>query len=302
MAAFGRRVHGIALVAGLGLAVVVAGCGSSGTTPSTPASVSMSASAVTPAPAGQVTVTFTGTGLTSDVVDRELALVKQRITSEQLSGATAGLSPDGHSLVVRGPSAEKDQLVMLGHSGVLEFRPVLATGVTGASSAASSSGQTPSGVPADLWQSFVGLDCKKAEATDEPAVGHMGEQATAQIVACQNDGAQKYVLDATAVSGASISSASTQPSSTAGGWEVDLSLNAAGATQFGQLTTRLAGSGGQVAITMDGIVYSAPAIQNPITGGQVQIVGSFNQATARSLAAILESGALPVSLSVSSVS
>jgi preprotein translocase subunit SecD len=128
--------------------------------------------------------------------------------------------------------------------------------------------------------------------TDEPP--------TAQIVACQNDGLRKFVLDAAAVSGTSITSAGAS-SGTSGAWLVNVTLNSEGAAQFKQLTTRLAGTGSAVAITVDGLVYSAPTIQEPITDGSMQITGKFDQSTAQSLAAILQSGALPAGLKVAAV-
>ena len=47
------------------------------------------------------------------------------------------------------------------------------------------------------------------------------------------------------------------------------------------------------AIVLDGVVQSAPSIQSTITGGSGEITGSFTQAEAKSLATILQYGALP---------
>lgn len=293
MIRFARRAQVVAAVFGLGAAIAVSGCESSLDVRVPPPSPSSSSSS-TPEPVvsgGQVTVTFTfaSLGTPIDMLNRELSIIQRRITSEKLTGATVSVSQDGRGFVVQGPAADKDELEMLGRAGVLGFRPVLATGAVGTPAADSA----PQGVSAVLWQQFATLDCKSAPQADE--------QPSAQVVACQNDGSHKFVLDATAVSGTSVTSAAASEG-TAGSWQVDVSLNTVGASQFGQLTSRLAGSSTAIAITVDGVVYSAPTVQDPITDGNMQISGQFDQSTAQSLAAILQNGELPAALTLSSVS
>jgi preprotein translocase subunit SecD len=89
-----------------------------------------------------------------------------------------------------------------------------------------------------------------------------------------------------------------------GGWQVNLSFNASGATDFAKVTAELAGKQepqNQFAIVLDGLVQSAPRVNEPITGGQAQITGNFTQEEAKSLANVLKFGALPISLDVQSV-
>ncbi|MDY0040091.1 MAG: protein translocase subunit SecD, partial [Desulforhabdus sp.] len=49
----------------------------------------------------------------------------------------------------------------------------------------------------------------------------------------------------------------------------------------------------RLAIVLDGIVYSAPVIQEKISGGRASITGSFSMEEARDLAIVLRAGALP---------
>jgi hypothetical protein len=73
-------------------------------------------------------------------------------------------------------------------------------------------------------------------------------------------------------------------------WVVQVQLTDAAAPDFAQLTERLADVGpplNQVAIVLNGVVVSAPAVQEPITGGTLQITGSFTQDEAEALAASL---------------
>lgn len=73
-------------------------------------------------------------------------------------------------------------------------------------------------------------------------------------------------------------------------WVVQVQLTDAAVPDFGALTERLAGFGpplNQAAIVLNGAVVSAPAVQEPISGGTLQITGGFTQDEAEALAASL---------------
>jgi len=70
-----------------------------------------------------------------------------------------------------------------------------------------------------------------------------------------------------------------------GGYQVHLSFNDEGARQFGAVTT--ANVGRQLGIVLDGKLYSAPNINEPITGGSAQISGRFSAREAQELANVL---------------
>ncbi len=70
-----------------------------------------------------------------------------------------------------------------------------------------------------------------------------------------------------------------------GGYQVHLNFNAEGAKRFGDLTT--ANSGRLLGIVLDGKLYSAPRINEPITGGSAQITGHFSAREAEQLANVL---------------
>ena len=73
---------------------------------------------------------------------------------------------------------------------------------------------------------------------------------------------------------------------------VTLNFNSEGAELFEQITTDHVGE--QVAIFLDGAPISAPVVNQPISGGQAVISGSFTVDEARDLARNLNAGALPV--------
>lgn len=81
-----------------------------------------------------------------------------------------------------------------------------------------------------------------------------------------------------------------------GGAAVDFALNNTGAIKFASVSTNNIGK--RFAIILDGKVISAPTIQGPITGGHGQITNMGSADRASELALLLNSGALPVQLTV----
>jgi preprotein translocase subunit SecD len=78
--------------------------------------------------------------------------------------------------------------------------------------------------------------------------------------------------------------------------EVSLRMTSAGADDFARITSENVGR--QLAIVLDGVVYSAPVIRSAISGGQASISGSFTTEEARRLKIVLKAGALPAPLEV----
>lgn len=77
---------------------------------------------------------------------------------------------------------------------------------------------------------------------------------------------------------------------------VNFRFNNRGSLKFGRVTTEAVGQ--RFAIVLDGIVVSAPTINEPITGGSGQISGSFTVESANNLAILLRSGALPAPMQI----
>jgi preprotein translocase subunit SecD len=75
---------------------------------------------------------------------------------------------------------------------------------------------------------------------------------------------------------------------------VSITFNAAGAKIFEEVTG--ANVKKRLAIILDNTVYSAPVIQEKISGGNAQITGSFSTEEAKDLSIVLRSGALPAPL------
>ena len=72
---------------------------------------------------------------------------------------------------------------------------------------------------------------------------------------------------------------------------VSMSMNAEGANVWARMTGDNVGR--QIAIVLDGMVYSYPNVNGPITGGQSSITGHFTPEEATDLVNVLKSGKLP---------
>jgi len=77
---------------------------------------------------------------------------------------------------------------------------------------------------------------------------------------------------------------------------VSLDFNAQGARLFDQITAENVKK--RLAIVLDNNVYSAPVIQERISGGKAQISGSFTPEEASDLAIVLRAGALPAPVKI----
>ena len=80
---------------------------------------------------------------------------------------------------------------------------------------------------------------------------------------------------------------------------VSMQMNLKGAKIWEQMTGKAFNTGGQIAIVLDDIVYSAPGVTSgPIAGGNSEISGSFTLNEAVDLANVLRAGKLPASADI----
>ncbi len=129
------------------------------------------------------------------------------------------------------------------------------------------------------------------------------------LVACElgeDDGAAtKYLLSRSVIEGTELDDASAGIPQGEVEWAVSLDLgndkdkaHPKGSTgaedDFETISSQLAGTGRQFAIVLDGIVLSAPMMNDPIPDGRSQITGNFTEESAHDLATSLKFGALPI--------
>ena len=91
--------------------------------------------------------------------------------------------------------------------------------------------------------------------------------------------------------GGVVTDARVQYGNTGGNPEVSMSMNAEGASVWARMTKDNIGK--QIAIVLDGMVYSYPTVNGAIEGGSSQITGNFTLEEAEDLANVLKSGKLP---------
>ncbi|MBW2632162.1 MAG: protein translocase subunit SecD [Deltaproteobacteria bacterium] len=95
----------------------------------------------------------------------------------------------------------------------------------------------------------------------------------------------------TLLTGESLEDARVSISDRFGEAYVSLKFDSQGARDFDRITA--ANVKKRLAIVLDGVVHSAPVIQERISGGNAQITGSFTTDEAHDLAIVLRAGALP---------
>ena len=91
--------------------------------------------------------------------------------------------------------------------------------------------------------------------------------------------------------GGVVTDARVQYGNSGGNPEVSMSMNAEGANIWARMTKDNIGR--QIAIVLDGMVYSYPVVNTEITGGSSSITGNFDLEEAEDLANVLKSGKLP---------
>ena len=233
--------------------------------------------------------------VTNEAIDQAVSIIRQRVNSLGVAESEVAAQGSGvnRQIVISVPGDTGRRVVeLVGQTAELRFRQVLATAA--ATGAADPAATPATGVSPEVNAKFAALDCTKPENLQ----GSGADAPTDTIVACDRAGLTKYILAPAEVLGRQISKASAGLDAQSGSaWYVSLTFNGEGTTAFGAITSRvtsLAAPLNQVAIVLDGLVVSAPRINEAIPSGNAQITGSFTQLEAQDLANVLKYGALPL--------
>ena len=126
--------------------------------------------------------------------------------------------------------------------------------------------------------------------------------ATAQLVllerSCLDEFCIQYEDRDIGLDGSLLEQAYWSRENTTGKPIVNLKFGSKGAEIFEKVTTRIAGTGDQIAIFLDEEELLSPVAQNPIMGGDAIIQGDFTVQRVQTIAMQLESGRLPVPIKV----
>ena len=233
--------------------------------------------------------------VTNEAIDQAVSIIRQRVNSLGVAESEVAAQGSGTSrqIVISVPGDTGRRVVeLVGQTAELRFRQVLAT--AGSTGAADPAATPATGVSEEINAKFAALDCTKPENLQGSGADAEGDT----IVACDRAGFTKYILAPAEVLGRQISEASAGLDAQSGSaWYVSLTFNGEGTAAFGAITSRvtsLAAPLNQVAIVLDGLVVSAPRINEAIPSGTAQITGSFTQLEAQDLANVLKYGALPL--------
>ncbi|MGW7025385.1 protein translocase subunit SecD [Streptomyces decoyicus] len=157
-------------------------------------------------------------------------------------------------------------------------------------------------IPPALQKQLNALDCSTKEGRAAAGEKAANTKPSDPIVACKQDGAQKYALGPVGVEGTDVSGAKAVFDSQQGqGWIVQMDFTSEGGKKFGDITGKLAAKAppqNQFGIVLDGAVVSSPSVDKAIMGGGATISGGFTQQTAEDLGNMLSYGALPLSFKI----
>jgi preprotein translocase subunit SecD len=139
------------------------------------------------------------------------------------------------------------------------------------------------------------LEFKLVDTAADPEEVAQGRAPPGSQILTSQEGGQVVVKRRAIITGDQLvdSQVSTDQN---GAPAVSFRFDSTGGRRFAQATTENVGK--PFAIILDGMVISAPNINEPILGGSGIIMGNYTVATANELAILLRSGKLPVELKV----
>ena len=230
--------------------------------------------------------------ITEDSIQRLLAVLRNRI--DQYGVTEPVIQRQGKDRVavdLPGVADPEAALDLIGRTALLEFRKV--EGV---------SPEVPPGPERKNYDSDASFEQAKTRwAAAKAEVDRVAEEMKAQVAGkpgmqvARDEEGRVYLLGPVYVAGKDLKDARTafdqfsRP-------VVSLKFNKEGARLFDEATA--ANVGKQISIVLDGIVVSAPVVQERISGGEAQISGRFSESEAQRLSIMLRAGALPVKVEV----
>ena len=250
----------------------------------------------------------------AEQLQQAVEIIRQRIDSTGVSEAQITTSGDSAIVVSVPGDTSSDLENLISQSAQMSFRPVLVAS-SGATAIVAQKGKTTAPIATSSASPTDPSDLNVVDAATQAAYEKLvcdgnfkilgTPDATKPLVTCNRGLNEKYILGPVEVDGTEISDAQagtqTVGQVSTNKWLVNLTFKSKGSGQFADTTTRLYGltdPRNRFAVTLDGIVVTAPAVQGVITGGQAQITGSFSQTEATSLANQLKYGSLPIQFEV----
>lgn len=253
-------------------------------------------------------VTPDGTQPKTEQMEQARDILNKRVNGLGVSGSEVKIN--GSNLIITVPGTNGDQARTLGQTAQLKVRPVLgsqpanqvntpAPDMTDPEAAkkaiADARATRQSTDPAAQKKAADSLNCS---APSDPLAGN--DEPTKPLVTCDRpeagqpgQGRTVYTLGPAIIDGQSIKNASSGIPQNQVQYVVTLEFTGEASGVWADFTSKNVGK--QAAFVLDSQVITAPNINQAITGGQTQISGNFNQASAADLAGVLKYGSLPLS-------
>jgi preprotein translocase subunit SecD len=252
-------------------------------------------------------------GTSSDSLDQAIEIIRSRV--DALGVAEPDIIRQGNTVLVELPGVKDQQraLEIVGQTAELRFRPVLnILAPEGAEPTTTTTASTTTTTAADGSTTTTAAGetttttAPTTTTTAPPSTSREDDLADQQVVLPDADGSQRYLLGPTTVLGSAVSTARANFDGVSQ-WSVGLEMTDDGIEGWNALATEcyngaatcpgLLGAQGQIAITLDGEVVSAPTVNSPtFDRTDIAISGSFDEGDAKDLALVLRYGALPVQL------
>ena len=219
----------------------------------------------------------------NNAVDQALETIRNRI--DQFGVAEPTIHRQGENeIVVQLPGVKdpKRAIELVGKTAQLEFKIVDDESPVAA--------QLPQSIPPGEEENILKQFAEKIPPDDEILFEKKVNRETGAVTRFPI-----LLKKQAALSGNLLSEAKVNLESRYGvDYSVSISFNAEGGKLFEEVTG--ANVKKRLAIILDNTIYSAPVIQEKISGGSAQITGSFGMEEAKDLSIVLKAGALPAPL------
>ena len=237
--------------------------------------------------------------VSNGVLDQSIEVIRNRV--DALGVAEPDISRQGKNVVVQLPGVRnRDRaLELVGQTAELRFRPVVGAALGLSQVEPADDAET---APTTVEEEATTTTTAPTTTTTLPggrlkASSRAEDRPDREVILPEISGGEVHRywrLGPAELTGEILKSATAQFDQNVNTWLVRFTLTDQGSNAFDQLATKYVGR--QVAIVLDGVVKSAPGIEEEKFGGQGQITGDFTEREAKDLALVLRFGALPVEL------
>jgi len=218
-----------------------------------------------------------GVKASKETLDQAMSIIRQRV--DGVGVAEPDITRQGSNIVIQLPGVKDTDRVLslVGQTAQLRFRPILNQ--------------------ADAGPEAPPITPRADDKEDGTSILPGKEGGT--------DGKVRAVVDQVGPSladGTIISTAKAVAPTTGGAWKVSFELTGKGSGIFDSIAGKCNPPDksvcptGRLGIVLDGLVKSAPTINQAKFGGKGEITGTFGEREAKDLALVLRYGSLPVEL------